>query len=54
MSGKEYAFHIAEVPDISPLQLRSYSKRIWPTDLSEKERIHDGLVPTQLQLESST
>ncbi|KAI1237922.1 hypothetical protein IHE44_0014016, partial [Lamprotornis superbus] len=23
-----------------------------PTDLSEKERIHDGLVPTQLQLDS--
>ena len=54
VSGKEYAFHTAEVSDASPLQLRSYPDGASPRGLSEKERSHDGLVPTQFQLDSSS
>jgi len=53
VSGKEYAFHTAEVSDASPLQLRSYPDGTSPRGLSEKERSHDGLAPTQFQLDSS-
>lgn len=54
MSGKEYAFHTAEVSDASPLQLRSYPDGASPRGLSEKERSHDGPVPTQFQVDSSS
>lgn len=47
MSGKEYVIHTAEVSDASSLQLRSYPDGASPRGLSEKERSHDGLVPTQ-------
>lgn len=54
VSGKEYAFHSAEVSDASPSQLRSFPDGASPRGHSKKERSHDGLVPTQFQLDSSS
>lgn len=54
ISGKQHAFHAAEVSDAFPLQLRPYPGGASPRGLSEKDRSHDRLVPTQFQLDSSS